>query len=80
MKKNVVWARIVALFVQKRVGKNGKTHQLVYVSVWNMGHNRKKNNLRYPYLIRKSFSMSHRIGDLINHARIFPMDSLRLVP
>ena len=26
------------------------------------------------------FSMFRRIGDLINHARIFPLDSLRFFP
>lgn len=29
-------------------------------------------------MVRKAFSMFRRIGDLINHARIFPLDSLRL--
>ena len=29
------------------------------------------------YVARKAFSMFRRIGDLINHARIFPLDSLR---
>ena len=33
-----------------------------------------------PYLIRKCISMGRRIGDLINHARIFPLDSLRFFP
>jgi len=32
------------------------------------------------YVVRKAFSMFRRIGDLINHARIFPLDSLRLFP
>lgn len=43
----------------------------------NMGHNREKSYGEYPYLIKKVFSMSRRIGDLWRHARIFPMDSLR---
>lgn len=43
----------------------------------NMGHNREKSYGEYPYLIKKAFSMSRRIGDLWRHARIFPMDSLR---
>ena len=29
------------------------------------------------YVARKAFSMFWRIGDLINHARIFPLDSLQ---
>lgn len=44
----------------------------------NMGHNRDMSHFsKYPYLLRKCVSMSRRIGDLINHARIFPLDSLR---
>lgn len=47
----------------------------------NMGHNRDKSHFsKYPYLIRKCVSMGRRIGDLINHARIFPLDSLRFFP
>ena len=47
----------------------------------NMGHNRDMSHFsKYPYLIRKCVSMGRRIGDLINHAKIFPMDSLRFFP
>lgn len=47
----------------------------------NMGHNRDMSHFgKYPYLVRKSVSMGRRIGDLINHARIFPLDSLRFFP
>lgn len=47
----------------------------------NMGHNRDMSHFsKQPYLIRKCVSMGRRIGDLINHARIFPMDSLRFFP
>lgn len=47
----------------------------------NMGHNRDMSHFsKYPYLIRKCVSMGRRIGDLKNHARIFPMDSLRFFP
>lgn len=47
----------------------------------NMGYNRDMSHFsKYPYLIRKCVSMGRRIGDLINHARIFPLDSLRLFP
>ena len=51
------------------------------LEVGNMGHNRDMSHFsKYPYLIRKCVSMSRRIGDLINHARIFPLDSLRFFP
>ena len=43
----------------------------------NFGHNRDSSYMKYPYLIRKCFSMGKRIGDLFRHARIFPLDSLR---
>lgn len=47
----------------------------------NMGHNRDMSHFsKYPYLIRKCVSMGRRIGDLINHARIFPLNSLRFFP
>lgn len=47
----------------------------------NFGHNRDSSYwIKYPYLIRKAFSMKRRVGDLVRHARIFPMDSLRFFP
>ena len=47
----------------------------------NMGHNRDMSHFdNKPYLTRKCESMRRRIGDLINHARIFPLDSLRFFP
>ena len=52
----------------------------------NMGHNRASwlmehdSWLTRQYVVRKAFSMFRRIGDLINHARIFPLDSLRFFP
>lgn len=35
---------------------------------------------KYPYLVRKCISMSQRVGDLVSHSRIFPLDSLRFFP
>lgn len=47
----------------------------------NFGYNRDNTYYqKYPYLIRKCFSLARRIGDLINHTRIFPLDSLRFFP
>lgn len=47
----------------------------------NFGHNRDMSYYdKYPYVVRKFYSMKMRVGDLINHARIFPMDSLRFFP
>ena len=51
------------------------------LEVGNMGHNRDMSYYgKYPYLIRKVYSMGRRCGDLIRHARIFPLDSLRFFP
>lgn len=47
----------------------------------NFGHNRDFSYFeKYPYIIRKFISMCRRIGDLIRHASIFPLDSLRFFP
>lgn len=44
----------------------------------NFGHNRDMSYYdKYPYVIRKFYSMKMRLGDLISHARIFPLDSIR---
>ena len=51
------------------------------LEVGNMGHNRDMSYFeKYPYLIRKVCSMGRRCSDLIRHARIFPLDSLRFFP
>ena len=44
----------------------------------NFGHNRDMSYYgKYLFLVRKCISMGQRVGDLLNHARIFPLDSLR---
>ena len=51
------------------------------LEVGNMGHNRDMSYFeKYPYLIRKVCSMGRRCSDLIRHARIFPLDSMRFFP
>ena len=51
------------------------------MKVGNMGHNRDMSYYSTKsYVIRKTMSMSMRISDLISHAMIFPMDSLRFFP
>ena len=45
----------------------------------NIGQNRDSSYRRYPFLIRKTFSFSRRVGDLRRLSRIFP-DSLRFFP
>lgn len=47
----------------------------------NFGHNRDMSYYsKYPFVIRKCCSMWMRVSDLYNHARIFPLDSLRFFP
>ncbi len=51
------------------------------MEVGNFGHNRDSSYFeKYPYVIRKVFSLARRCSDLAHHARIFPLDSLRFFP
>lgn len=51
------------------------------LEVGNFGHNRDNSYYKkYPYLIRKSISMGRRVYDLLRHARIFPLDSIKNLP
>ncbi len=56
------------------------------LEVGNMGHNRGSWLMEHDswfsrlYVVRKVFSMGRRCGDIIRHARIFPLDSLRFFP
>ena len=67
---------------QVRSWMNGQTQIMKFIlKSGNMGHNRDMSHFsKYPYLLRKCVSMGRRITDLINHARIFPLDSLRFFP
>ena len=61
--------------------KNARLIMEFVLKSGNMGHNRDMSHFsKYPYLIRKCVSMGRRISDLINHARIFPLDSLQFFP
>lgn len=51
------------------------------MSVGNMGHKRNNSYFeKYPYMVRKVCSMGVRCADLIRHARVFPLSSLRFFP
>lgn len=51
------------------------------LEVGNFGHNRDMSYYnKYPYLIRKMFSLGRRCWDVLMHMRIFPLDSLRFFP
>ncbi len=51
----------------------------------NMGHRRGSWLMEHDswfarqYVVKKAFSMGRRIGDVVNHARIFPLDSIRFL-
>lgn len=51
------------------------------MEVGNFGHNRDTSYYgKYPKLICKMISMWRRLGDAIRHTRIFPVESLRILP
>ena len=50
------------------------------MEVGNMGHNRDNSHFDKPYLTRKIYSFGRRLGDLMRHGKIFPLDSLRFFP
>lgn len=51
------------------------------IKTGNFGHNRDMSYYSTkPYFIRKTMSMGRRIGDMMNHFRIFPVDTLRFFP
>jgi hypothetical protein len=48
------------------------------MEVGNLGHKRDLSYYRkYPFIIRKSISVIHRLRDVLRHAQIFPLDSPR---
>ncbi len=62
----------------KRKAKRIKSFIL---EVGNFGHNRDSSYYgKYPFVIRKAISMGIRIGDLLRHTLIFPIDSIRFLP
>ena len=69
------------MFQDSRFDKKAARIMEFILKSGNMGHNRDMSHFsKYPYVIRKCVSMGRRISDLINHARIFPLDSLRFFP
>lgn len=65
----------------KKWKRKAKRINTFILQVGNMGHNRDMSYFSTkPYLIRKFYSMRRRLSDILNHARIFPLDSLRFLP
>lgn len=50
------------------------------MKVGNFGHNRNNSYYNKPFLIRKVISFVRRCGDVVQHTRIFPIESLRFFP
>lgn len=64
--------------VNRRLKKKAERIKDFILMSGNFGHNRDMSYYdKYPYVVRKIFSMKMRVGDLINHARIFPLNSIR---
>ena len=60
--------------------KAGRIKKFI-MKVGNFGHNRDMSYFSTkPYLVRKTMSLRRRIGDLLNHFCIFPLDTLRFLP
>lgn len=67
--------------IDKRLRRKAEKIKDFVLKSGNMGHNRDMSHFsKRPYFVRKCISMGRRIGDLIHHARIFPLDSLRFFP
>lgn len=50
------------------------------IEVGNFGHNRDTSYYgNYPFFIRKAISFGRRLNDLIRHARVFPIDSIKFL-
>lgn len=47
------------------------------MEVGNFGHNRDSSYYTKPFIVRKTMSFMRRCGDVIRHAKLFPLDSLR---
>lgn len=74
-------ARISDQESSKRFDKKADKIMEFILKAGNMGHNRDMSHFsKKPYFVRKCVSMGRRVSDLINHVRIFPLDSLRFFP
>jgi len=66
--------------IDSRLMRKAKKINDFILEVGNFGHNRDTSYYgKYPFIVRKAFSFGVRVKDLIRHARIFPMDSIRFL-
>ena len=74
-------ADAMPFYAPSRVQSRKAEHILSFIlKSGNFGQKRGSSYKKYPYLIRKTFSMGRRMGDLCRHAHIFPRDVLRFFP
>lgn len=68
-------------FLDANTNQKRKTRRVnkFILSVGNMGHNRSEEGQKL-YLTRKICSLGQRIVDLVDHAMIFPIDTLKFFP
>lgn len=65
----------------RKWSRKARRIQEFVMRVGNMGHNRDNSYYgNYPFVVRKCMSFGRRILDVFNHARIFPLDSIRFFP
>lgn len=65
----------------RKWSRKARRIQEFVMRVGNMGHNRDNSYYgNYPFVVRKCMSFGRRISDVFNHARIFPLDSIRFFP
>lgn len=67
--------------VSKKWKNKAKRIKSFVMESGNFGQNRDSSYFgKYPYLVRKAYSMGRRMLDLVRHARIFPCHSMRFFP
>lgn len=75
-------SEVMPLYEDKSILKRRARFIISFIlDVGNFGLKRDRSYFhKYPFLIRKTISMGRRCSDLIQHARIFPRNSLRFLP
>lgn len=66
---------------EKKWLRKAKRIQEFVMRVGNMGHNRDNDYYgNSPFAVRKCISFGRRLADVLNHVKIFPIDSIRFFP
>ena len=63
--------------VSKKWKRKASVIKSFVIEVGNFGHNRDLTYYnKYPFVIKKSISLAHRLRDVFRHAQLFPLDSI----